>query len=412
MDEPILMEALKVMRKAVVLAAVCVLAGLAAPPSHAACSAPVAVNNGTGAPITGCKDGSPVAAYIYQPGAAVATNSGLVDVVCEVDTGSAPCNVMPGTNIVGDNIVGIATDWITPGMNGCILDSPNPLYISLQCNDGTGLIASISGRCSIIGYSTEAFYDFNGGAPTIDVSLASGRNNGRPVIQSFTRSGGMDMFSVKVDPPTLQSDCSPGSVGEAYLGAGYCADTEFNCAGRVQPSRGNLYSFTGPCTAADRNPTIKDRGQWAARTVDAGTGIGQVSLPTPPAGQCNYLGVTMVVGGQESPFISAFVLTGDPTAASPRAESVRASKKGNSVEVAFSTSSELGLAGFNVYAGGKSKGGELKLNSGMVSAKGVGGAGASYSVSFTLAEFKGNRSVIVESVLTDGTTLRAQPVDF
>jgi hypothetical protein len=411
MDEPILMEVLKVMRKAVVLAAVGILAGLAAPPSHAACPGPLPMANLTGYPITGCQDGKPVSAYAFQPGNPIATNTGNVDIVCEADTGAAPCNTMPGTNSLSDGIVGIATDWSTPGINGCPLGNANRIYLSLQCNDGTGLIASISGQCSIIGYTTEAFYDFNGGAPSLDVSLASGKSNGRPQIVSFTRSGGMDMFNVKVDPPTLQSDCSAGSVGEAYFQLGYCLDTEFNCAGLVAPSRGNLYSFTGPCTTADRNPTIKDRLQWAARTVD-GTGNALVSLPTPPAGQCNYLGTTMVVGGQESPFIAAFVLTGDPTAASPRAESVRASKKGNSVEVSFSTSSELGLQGFNVYAGGKGKGGELKLNSGLVAAKGVGGAGASYSVSYAIAEFKGNRSVIVESVLTDGTTLRAQPVDF
>lgn len=365
--------------------------------------------NGTGYPIIGCPDAKPVAAYAYQPGNPVATNTGLLDIACEADLGTPPCNTMPGTNAIGDGIVGIATDWSTPGINGCPLGDTHRIYISLQCNDGSGVLASISGQCSVIGYSTESFYDFNGGAPSLDVSA---RNNGRPVIQTFSRSGGMDMFTVKVDPPTIQSDCSPGSVAEAYIGAGYCLDTDFNCPNLIQPSRGNLYSFTGPCTAADRNPPVKDKAQWALRSVDAVSGIGQVSIPTPPAGSCNYLGTTMVVGGQESPFIAGFVLTGDPTAASPRAESVRASKKGNSVEVAFSTSSELGLMGFNVYAGGKAKGGELKLNSALVSAKGVGGAGASYSLSFAIADFKGNRSVIVESVLSDNSTLRSQPVDF
>jgi hypothetical protein len=411
MVEPILMEALKVMRKAVVLAAVCILAGLAAQHSYAACPAPLAMNNGTGYPIIGCKDSLPVSAFAYQPGNPIATNTGLVDIACEADLGFPPCNVMPGTNFIGDNIIGIATDWSTVGVNGCPLGNPNRIYLSLQCNDGTGVIASISGQCSVLGYSTEAFYDYNGGAPSLDVGLASAKKNGRPTVTTFTRSGGMDMFNVHVDPPTLQSDCSPGSLAEVYLSLGYCADTEINCAGLVQPSRGNLYSFTGPCSTNDRNPINRDKNVWVTKALDA-AGNAAVSLPTPPAGQCNYLGTTMVVGGNESPFIAAFVLTGDPTAASPRAESVRASKKGNSVEVTFSTSSELGLAGFNVYAGGKAKGGELKLNSSQIGATGVGGAGSSYSVSFTLAEFKGNRSVVVESVLTDNTTLRAEPVDF
>ena len=114
----------------------------------------------------------------------------------------------------------------------------------------------------------------------------------------------------------------------------------------------------------------------------------------------------------ETDFINGFVSSGGPTAASPVAEAVRATRKGNSVEVTFSTSSELGLAGFNVYAAGKARGGEIKLNAALIPATGVAGAGSSYANSFGIADFKGNRGVIVESVLTDGSTLRAPAVEF
>jgi len=118
------------------------------------------------------------------------------------------------------------------------------------------------------------------------------------------------------------------------------------------------------------------------------------------------------VADQESPFITGYVVSPPPFAASPSVESLRATKKGNSVEVTFSTPTEVGLAGFNVYAGGKARGGELKLNPVLIGARGVGGSGFAYSLSFATADFKGYRSVIVELVMTDLTTLRSDPVGF
>lgn len=394
-------------------AAIGIAAGLSASTVRAACPGPLAMFNGTGYAILNCPDGSPVVAYAWQPGNPVPTNTGLLDIACEADTGQAPCNTMPGTNVAGDSRVGIATDWSTPGINGCPLGNTNRIYISLQCNglNSNGVTASISGQCAVLGYSTEAFYDYNNGDASLDIGPASGRNNGRPKVLNYSVNGGMETFTVKVDPPAIQSECSPGSVAEVYLQAGYCAAADFDCANLVLPSRGNLYSFTGPCTIADRNPSNRDKSAWTPRTVDS-AGNAVVSLPVAATGQCNYVGTTTIVAGQESPFITGFVPSPPQFAASPGVESLRATKKGSSVEVTFSTSSELGLMGFNVYAGGKAKGGELKLNSGLVAAKGVGGAGALYNLSYAIAAFKGNHSVIVEAVLSDNTTLRAEPVDF
>jgi len=220
----------------------------------------------------------------------------------------------------------------------------------------------------------------------------------------------METFTVKVDPPTLQSDCSPGSLAEVFIQAGYCAAADFDCPNLVQPSRGNLYSFTGP-TGPDRIPSTRDKAQWTPWTVDA-AGNAVVSLPHAPSGQCNYVGTTTVVAGEESQFITGFFPSCPQMAASPSVESLRVTKKGNAVEVAFSTPTEVGLAGFNVYAAGKARGGELKLNQALIGARGVGGSGYAYSLSFATADFKGYRSVIVELVMTDLTTLRSDPVGF
>jgi hypothetical protein len=362
-------------------------------------------------PILNCPDGKPVTAYAYQPGAASPTNTGNLDIVCEEDRGFAPCNTMPGLNALNDNIVAISTDWGNAGIVGC----PNGrVMIVLQCNDGSGALLSVDGSCAFLGYNPEAAYPFDGTSASFnaaDLPSPAPPKNGRPRILGFTRTGGMDVFDVQVDLPAVQSDCLPGTYGQLFVSLGYCS---FNCPNNDipnLPSRGRLYSSTQSCsTTTDTRPSNKARASWTMQTLDA-VGHAMVTLQTPTAGMCNFLGTSTLVGTSESDLITGFVVAGDPNAASPVAERVRATRKGNSVEVAFSTSSELGLAGFNVYAAGKAKG-EIKLNAGLVSAKGVGGAGASYSLSYAMGEFKGHRGIIVESVMTDGSTLRAPKVDF
>lgn len=399
------------MRKALIFAAVCAIAGLLTSPASASCGGPLPMTNFNGFPIINCPDGKPATGYAYQPGAVPATNTGNLDIICEADGASDQCYTMPGSNGPGDERVGIGTDWLLNGINGC---PTGRVFINLQCNDGSGVLLSISGGCAALGYSVEAAFDFDGAAASVDAKGANSKN-GRPVLQSFTRNGGMDIFQVQVDLPAVQSDCTPGSYGQLFQSLGYCADTELNCAGMTAPARGRLYSSTQACNNTDSRPPNNVRAGlatsvWTLQNLDA-TGHGMVSLPTPITGMCNYVGATTMIGANESDLITGFTSSGGPTAASPRAEAVRATKKGNSVEVAFSTSSELGLLGFNIYAAGK-KGGEIKLNAALIPPTGAGGAGSSYTKAYGIAEFKGNRGVIVESVLTDNTTLRAPAVEF
>jgi hypothetical protein len=362
-------------------------------------------------PIINCPDQSPAIGYAYQPGAVPATNTGTLDIICEADGASDQCYSMPGSNTLGDSIVGIGTDWFLNGINGC---PTGRVYLSLQCFDGSGALLSLSGGCSVLGYSVEAAYDFDGATGSVDAKGANSKN-GRPVIQSYTLSGGMEIFEVKVDPPPVQSDCTPGSFGQFLQSLGYCTESELGCAALVAPERGRLYSSAQPCSIADRNPANRTRAGlagsiWTLQSLDA-AGVATVSLPIAPTGMCNYVGTTTIVGGHETDLITGFVATPPRIAASPVAEAVRATRKGKSVEVSFQTSSELGLAGFNIYAAGKVKG-EIQLNPGLIPATGVAGAGSSYAKSYAVAEFKGNRGIIVESVLTDGSTLRAPLVEF
>jgi hypothetical protein len=400
------------MRKVLVFAAVCAIAGVLGSPSRASCGQPTPMTNFNGYPIINCPDGKPATAYAYQPGANPATNTGTLDIVCEADGVGDQCYTMPGSNAPGDGIVGIGTDWILSGIQGC---PTGRVFVNVQCNDGSGVLLSISGGCSALGYSIEAAYDAGEAGVSVDAKAANSKN-GRPVLQNFTRNGGMDIFEVQVDAPAVQSDCTTGSYGQLFMSLGYCSDTELNCAGLTAPARGRLYSSTQPCSNTDARPANSIRAGlansvWTLQNVLDGNGHGMVSLPTPATGMCNYIGTTTLIGANETDLITGFTSSGGPTAASPIAEAVRATRKGNSVEVAYSTSSELGLLGFNIYAAGK-KGGEIKLNAALIPATGAAGAGSSYAKSYAIAEFKGNRSVIVESVLADNTTLRAPAVEF
>lgn len=441
------------MRKALIVAAICAVAVLGAPAVQAFCPSPTPMANLSATPVINCPDGKPLIAYAFQLSNPSTINTGTTDIVCEVN-GVQGCTTMPGTNLANDNVVGLETDWGNPTIVGC----PNGrIAIVLQCADGSGGILSLSGNCPeffAAVWSVEAAFPFDassglntpldmGPTPAANVQM----DNGRARLSSpISRNGGMDTVMFHVEPPTIQSDCSPGSLGEALLGAGLCAD--LGC-GAAPPTvaRGKAYSSTQPCADATARPDLRRQNSctagsnpvgtlcttlgpntancgtggicsappfpWTAVAYDdLGTGNGSVMLPTPTNGNCNYLGTTSVINGSESNLITGYVMMGSPTAASPVAEAVRVVRKGGSIEVTFKTSSELGLAGFNVLAAGKAKGGELKLNAGLVSATGVGGAGSSYRLTYAVGDLKGNRGVIVESVLTDGSTLRAPLVEF
>lgn len=310
----------------------------------------------------------------------------------------------------------LETDWSINGFTGC--PTPNPLGLSLQCNDGSGALVTVGFCVNFLGYDVELSMPFDGSF-TLPLNVGPNpttnalQNNGRPRLMSLNRTGGMDSMQVHVDPPVIQHHCLPDTLGFAAFQVPDTGCPELACDTFVPPTlvRGGLYTSTQPCSATDARPAILARASWTPVALD-GSGNANVMMPTAPSGQCNYLGTSTNAGAGETPNITGFVVVGGPTAASPIAEAVRAVRKGGSVEVTFRTSSELGLLGFNIYAAGKAKGGEIKLNDTLIQATGAGGAGSQYSLSYALASLKGNRGIIVESVLTDTSTVRAPRVEF
>jgi len=126
---------------------------------------------------------------------------------------------------------------------------------------------------------------------------------------------------------------------------------------------------------------------------------------------CRYIGTTVTVQGVESASVASLPIAvsgGGPLAPSPRAIEVRATLSGGIVTIQFRTESELNLAGFNLLTESKSRG-EFKINTALMAAAGVGGAGHPYEVRIPHGDFRGGKTVIVESVLTSGGSVRSVP---
>jgi len=124
---------------------------------------------------------------------------------------------------------------------------------------------------------------------------------------------------------------------------------------------------------------------------------------------CLYVGGSTVIAGNPSG-VSGFVEVGGPEAASPVALAVMAEQAAGNVRVRWHTDSELGLSGFNILTDG-GKQGLRKVNDGLIPATGKG-AGASYDQFVPRGKFQGSRTIIIESVMKDGTTLRSTPAKF
>ena len=134
---------------------------------------------------------------------------------------------------------------------------------------------------------------------------------------------------------------------------------------------------------------------------------GTKTCATDPTCLCFYVGTTTSVGGQEAGSIGGFIQVGGSNVAPPSAENVRGMTEGGKVKLSWSTSNEAGLAGFRIIAVSKNKG-QFEIGS-LVAAKGTP---SSYTAEVRLGDLKGSRSIIIRSVLTDGTTVDAAPVNF
>jgi hypothetical protein len=242
-----------------------------------------------------CEDGfSPIPGVAYQITDPLGVNTGLEDIVCEEAVGACP--VSAGT--LGDNAIGIATDWTGPTVAGCPVDSsgtPQRVVIVVQDGFGNNAVVSLSGSDPSFGYTIEAAHPFDPDLGVIS-SVPCSCQGGKPKILALPNSGpdvGNNLI-LHFDPPTVHSDCDPGSVG-VYISA--CADNFI-----AAPALGGIYTRLGACGSVDLR-----RSAWTNTGLLPDSG-GNVKVPLPaPSFNCAFFGYTAFIGGVESGAIIGYL---------------------------------------------------------------------------------------------------------
>jgi hypothetical protein len=243
-----------------------------------------------------CDDAVPVSALAYQISNAAGANSGTADILCET-TFSFDCQDPQG---LGDGKTQVQTDWGNPGFYGCPFGPTGPQRVAIvaQGSDGKGLIISLSGADSDIGYLVEAAHKFDP-ATGLAHSLPCSDAAGQPRIRSRTTGAdGRVTLDLHMAAPLVSTDCDPDSVG-IMVGLNTCPDA-FTPSSAV----GRLYTSVQPC----RGPQDLRRWNWtdAGVTPDS-AGNATVTLTPPATGTCALVGYTATIGGFESGAIVGFV---------------------------------------------------------------------------------------------------------
>ena len=332
-----------------------------------------------------CSNSRPVTAFAYQVTAPGTVNTGQED--------------LTPAQFQGPGAVRINADWGNGTIVGCpqVAGVNNRIMLVVQASDGTGIVASINGDNLFGLYAVETAHQYNPDTGEI-FPLPCSANNGRPRLQSFTTSS----MNIHIDPIQLYTDCLPGTLGKtdpALGGLDACKDS-FNPTVGV----GGIFTSNQPCGS---RPDVR-LAAWtrSAATLDAsGNATVAYTKPTDSA-TCAFVGTTTAINGVEGSAINAFIQVQGGLAAPPTAEGIRATADTGKVKLAWSTSNEVGLAGFKLVAVSKTKG-QFEIGS-LIAANGT----SSYTAEVRLGDLKGSRSIIVRSVLTDGTTVDAAPVNF
>lgn len=373
------------MKKTLVVLAILGAIALPASQLHAACPASTPMFHGYGSYLACDNSKTAISAFAYQVSAPATTNTGTEIITRNQDV----------------NQVLIDTDWAQGGIVGCPAGNPARVMIVVQANDGTGALLSLSGASPDLGYAVEAAHPNDPAGIALPVPCSN--LNGRPHVTLTSPTS----VSINVQKPKIYTDCDPDSVGMVVLGGATCTDAfDVVAAGATI---GGIYTSTQPCGVKPDTRRTGGLFVWTKSAVTPDV-AGNATLPyAKPAAatDCFYVGTTTTVGGVEGGSINGFIQVQGGLAAPPTAEGVRAAADSGKVRLSWSTSNEVGLAGFRLIAVSKTKG-QTELGS-LISAKGTP---FSYTAEVRLGDLKGARSIIIRSVLTDGTTVDAAPVNF
>jgi hypothetical protein len=366
--------------------------------------------------ITDCPDALPIEGYIWllanpsNPATPPFGNSNGQDFVCRFDGQNFPETLVdctasaPGSGIAGDGVVTVYYEWAAqnPGAIGC----PNPaqagfaatpIGVHITCNNGATVLLEIGYNQDIKQYPLELASPADG--TPISLSLANGGFANQPSVTSVSAgpSPSASNVCVNVPIPTVHSDCDAGSGGDGFS----CHNpAEVNEQPRPAPQRGQLVTTNLLC---DANPALAGPAVvWTPTTVQPDALGNACNVFSPAAGQCAYVGVRGQFGGVPAGGVIGHVRVGGPAASNDRVKIDNATTAQGKVKVAFSTTNETSIVGFNVYSDG------TKLNGSLIGSNGVGNNAYVFEVG--RGALKGGKTVLVEAVKNDGSVEKTAPV--
>jgi hypothetical protein len=372
-------------------------------PSFGVCPDTAPAQHGFGLAIEGCPDAAPVAGFAFVAASPNINTQNVPNIICEssdeLPGSSAACQPEAGAR--GDGFITIQYDWGGPLGNGSLCpvtatsgpgDGRN--IVLVVANDGSSILYSVGWEPGIAQFLMDAAH------PADFSNLRCSHDGGRPKVVSASGSE----VCVNVVAPQVFSDCDPGSLGVDF---GTCPDP----AADPTPGPGRLYTTTGACGSSP-DPRLPSStfttSVWTLANVSGGpSGSLCLTVPTAADGQCSFVGASGMLGTTETAAVVGALQVAGPLAAADRAIDVRAAQAGGQVKISFRTVSELLVTGFNVVtASGR------KVNANLIPARGVNGAGATYEVSLKRGDFRNERALSVQSVLSDGRTINSDTTSF
>ena len=375
-----------------------VLVAMAFPsPASAFCDSPQPVQHILEGYFAYCPDVHPVQGYAYVLGQeAVNTRAGTssLDIVCE--EGLAQTQVghicQPEAGIAGDQRVTVTFDWGGPPFN-TNSDCPNPAgvpgvgrnVVQVMANDGSQVLMTVGYSVAYGAYILEMAHPGGGFDP-----IPCSQNNGLTFVSSSSSA-----TCVMQTAPHIWSDCDPGAGGTS---GGDSCQADIDPTPTVAP--GNLYTFTGPCNAT---PNLLRAG-WQPLSTTPGPGGSKCAVINQSGFDCTFIGGSSIIGGVETDMLTGYVrgacLLG--CAAVDHVAIRKAEVLQGRLRVDFGTENETTIVGFNVYAGAS------RLNAGLIAAQGTGSNDYSFVVG--RGALRNDRSITVEAVKSDGTSVRSDAV--
>ena len=400
----------RIARYGLMLTAIAALVG--PPAAWASCPFETQIVGHTfGGKIVNCPDALPIEAYVWELSNPAGTssppnpggNSNGQNFICRHDgeiltDSGADCTILPGSGIDGDGQVIVFMEFgvqnataigcPNPGQGG---DGTSPVGVQVVCNNGATANFQVGFAGGAQQYALELAGPVDGDGNPIPIAASF---DNQPIITSVSAgpSPSASTVCVNVPLPTIHSDCDGTAAG--------AGSTCPSAGSRPAPERGTLMTTNGPCAG---NPDLRV-ATWTATTVQPDAAGNACNTFNPPAGSCAFLGTQGRFGGINTGGISGYTAIGGPQASADKVKIDSATTANGKVKVAFSTTNETSIVGFNVYSDG------AKLNPGLIASKGVGNN--AYAFEIGRGALKGGKSVVVEAVKKDGTVEKTAPVSL